>query len=81
MPTRYEVVVDVQAPAADVERVVRHWGQVTATGDDSCRLLMNVDSFEWPTFVLTIVGAAFEVVGPVEFADYLRHRGELFAGA
>jgi predicted DNA-binding transcriptional regulator YafY len=81
MPTRYEVVIDVDAPAGEVERVVRHWGTVTATGDDSCRLVMNVDSFEWPAFVLTVVGASFEVVGPSELAGYLRQRAELFAGA
>jgi predicted DNA-binding transcriptional regulator YafY len=78
VPTRYEVIVTVKAAAADVERVVRHWGTVDAVDDTSCRLVMNVDSFEWPAFVLTTVGAEFEVVEPAELGDYLRHRGELF---
>jgi predicted DNA-binding transcriptional regulator YafY len=81
VPTRYRVVVRLRTAAADVERVVRHWGTVEALDDDSCRLTMNVDSFEWPAFVLAVVGAAFEVVEPTELADYLRERGELFVQA
>jgi predicted DNA-binding transcriptional regulator YafY len=81
VPTRYRVVVRLRTAAADVERVVRHWGTVEALDDDSCRLTMNVDSFEWPAFVLAVVGAAFEVVEPTELTDYLRERGELFVRA
>jgi predicted DNA-binding transcriptional regulator YafY len=81
-PTRYRIVVTIHAPAGEVERVVRHWGNVEpGTGDDSCRLTMNVDSFEWPTFVLTVLGAEFEVEEPSELGDYLRTRGELFVRA
>ncbi len=78
VPTRYRVVVTIEAPAADVERVVYHWGTVEALGDRRSRLVMNVDSFDWPTFVIGSVGAAFEVEAPDEFSDYLRERGELF---
>jgi predicted DNA-binding transcriptional regulator YafY len=81
VPTRYEVVVTVHAPAADVKHVVRHWGTVTAIDDASCRLVMNVDTFEWPAFVLAVVGAEFEVDAPTELRDYLRDRGELFLRA
>jgi predicted DNA-binding transcriptional regulator YafY len=81
VPTRYRVVVRLQTSAADVERVVRHWGTVEPIDHDSCRLTMNVDSFEWPAFVLAVVGAEFEVVEPTELADYLRERGELFVRA
>lgn len=82
VPTRYRVVLTIYAPSGEVERVVRHWGEVEAgTDDDSCRLVMNVDSFEWPAFVLTVVGAEFEVEEPSELADYLRGRGELFVRA
>jgi predicted DNA-binding transcriptional regulator YafY len=81
VPTRYRVVVRLQTAAADVERVVRHWGTVEPLDHDSCGLTMNVDSFEWPAFVLAVVGAEFEVVEPTELADYLRERGELFVRA
>jgi predicted DNA-binding transcriptional regulator YafY len=78
VPTRYRVVVTIKAAAADVERVVYNWGSVEALGDQRCRLVMNVDSFEWPAHVLGAVGAAFEVETPTEFGDYVRERGELF---
>ncbi|HKE71831.1 MAG TPA: YafY family protein [Nocardioidaceae bacterium] len=78
VPTRHRVVVTIEAPAADVERVVYRWGTVESLGDQRCRLVMNVDTFDWPTFVLGSVGAEFEVEGPDEFGEYLRDRGELF---
>jgi predicted DNA-binding transcriptional regulator YafY len=79
MPAQYQVVVEVRAPAADVERVVSRWGTVEATGDVSCRLLMSVDSLEWPAFVLATVGADFHVVRPPELRDYLRTTAALLA--
>ncbi|WP_446678440.1 hypothetical protein [Actinomadura alba] len=74
-------MVDIRAAAADVARVVSHWGRVEALDDASCRLHMSVDTFEWPTVVLTSVGADFEVVRPAELRDYLRATGERFARA
>jgi predicted DNA-binding transcriptional regulator YafY len=81
VPTRYEVIITVYAAVADVKHVVRHWGTVEAIDDTTCRLTMNVDSFEWPAFVLAVVGAEFEVETPTELRDYLRERGELFLRA
>jgi predicted DNA-binding transcriptional regulator YafY len=81
IPTQHQVVVHVQAAAADVARVVSHWGRVEAVDDGSCRLLMSVDTFEWPAAVLASVGADFDVVQPPELRDYLRETGERFVRA
>jgi predicted DNA-binding transcriptional regulator YafY len=81
VPTRYVVIVTIQAAADDVKHVVRRWGTVEAIDDATCRLTMNVDSFEWPAFVLAVVGAEFEIESPTELRDYLRDRGELFLRA
>jgi predicted DNA-binding transcriptional regulator YafY len=81
VPTRYRIIVNIRTAATDVDRVVRHWGTVEVVNDDSCRLTMNVDSFEWPAFVLAVVGAEFEVLEPTELRDWLRDRGELFVRA
>ncbi|WP_199432061.1 helix-turn-helix transcriptional regulator [Qaidamihabitans albus] len=80
-PTRYRVELLVRAPAADVERVVSHWGDVDAVEEGSCRLTMNVDTFDWPAFVLAAVDADFDVIGPSELRAYLRARGERFLRA
>ncbi|MQA79006.1 MAG: WYL domain-containing protein [Streptosporangiales bacterium] len=80
-PTRYQVTVDVAAPAADVEKVVDRWGTVEPHNERSCRLQMNVDTLDWPALVLAAVNAEFEVVGPTELRDYLRGVGELFTRA
>ncbi|HEX6468775.1 MAG TPA: YafY family protein [Streptosporangiaceae bacterium] len=77
MPARYEVVVEVAAAAADVRRVVSRWGVVEPLGERSCRLLMSVDSLDWPVWTLAAVGADFHVVQPAELRDRLRRTGEL----
>jgi len=79
MPTQYQVVVEVRAAAADVRRVVSRWGTVETVDDRSCRLLMSVDSLEWPALVVATVGADFHVVQPPELRDYLRTTAELLA--
>jgi predicted DNA-binding transcriptional regulator YafY len=80
-PTQYQVVVEVGAPAAEVEQVVSRWGAVEAIDDRSCRLLMSVDALDWPASVLAAIGADFTVVQPAELRDYLRTTGELFTRA
>jgi predicted DNA-binding transcriptional regulator YafY len=81
IPTQYTVIVNVQAPAADVAQVVWSWGTVEAIDKRSCRLTMNVDTLEWPALVLASVGAAFDIVQPPELRDYLHATAELFRSA
>ncbi|HEY9412110.1 MAG TPA: YafY family protein [Jiangellaceae bacterium] len=81
VPTRYEVVVDIAAPAAEVEAVVGRWGAVEPAGDAACRLTMNVDDLSWPIMVLGVVGADFTVVQPVELRDRVHSVGQLFSNA
>jgi predicted DNA-binding transcriptional regulator YafY len=78
LPTRYRVVVEVAAPAARVRAVVDRWGTVEEVGEDRCRLVMAVDSLDWPALVLSAVGAAFEVVDPPELRTHLRRTADLF---
>ena len=66
IPQRYAVSVHVDAPAERVRRTVWRHGEVTPDGDDACRLVMNVDSLEWPLTVLAQVGAPFVVESPDE---------------
>lgn len=81
VPTRYQVVVRIQAPARDVERVVDRWGTVEPDGDSSCTLVMGVDELSWPAMILGVVGADFEVVSPDELRDRLHSISVLFTGA
>jgi predicted DNA-binding transcriptional regulator YafY len=81
IPTRYRAVVDIDAPAAAVRRVVGRWATVEPTGDGSCRMAMNTDSLDWPVMVLAAVGADFEVVEPADLRDMVRDVGRLFTRA
>ncbi|GIH75289.1 helix-turn-helix transcriptional regulator [Planobispora longispora] len=77
-----EVVVDVRADVADVEKVVAvTGGTVEAADGRTCRLRIGADDFDWPVLVLGALGAEFEVVQPPEFRDHLRATGELFLRA
>jgi predicted DNA-binding transcriptional regulator YafY len=78
---RYQVVVTVHAPAAQVEGVVRSWGTVEPIDTGSCRLTMNVDSLDWPTMVLSAVGAELEIAEPPELVEHVRTLGARFARA
>jgi predicted DNA-binding transcriptional regulator YafY len=75
------VVIDVATPSAEVEQVVRRWGQVEATGPATSTLRMNVDSLDWPAMVLGALGADFTVRAPDELAAHLRRMGERFTRA
>lgn len=81
IPTRYDVVVRIAAPAADVKRVVWRWGDVEPIDEGSSTLRMCVDELEWPAMVLGVVGADFDVVEPPELRDRVAEIGELFARA
>jgi predicted DNA-binding transcriptional regulator YafY len=78
VPGRYEIVVDVEAPAASVRAVVGHWGQVEETGEATSVLRMSIDSLDWPAMVLGSVGAEFTVRQPDELVEYLRSMGQRF---
>ena len=80
-PTKYDVRVLVRAPAAEVQRTVRHWGDVDAIGADSCRLSMNVDQLDWPAMVVASVGAEFTIESPDELRTYVRDVAERFSRA
>jgi predicted DNA-binding transcriptional regulator YafY len=81
VPTRFQVVAIVRAPAPDVAKITSNWATIEAIDDRSCRLEMNVDELDWPLLALAAVGAPFEVVAPPEFRDHVRTTGELFVSA
>ncbi|HSK95506.1 MAG TPA: WYL domain-containing protein, partial [Euzebyales bacterium] len=81
IPTQYEVEVILHAAAADLDQAAARWGKIEAIDDTSCRLRMSVDTFDWPTLLLTALEVDFDVVGPPEFRDYLRATGERFLRA
>jgi len=77
MPTRYEAVVLVRAPVATVERAIGWSGATVEPVDEgSCRLVLRVDTLDWPVMVLAALGVAFDVVGPPALRERLRAAGE-----
>ncbi|SDT99482.1 helix-turn-helix transcriptional regulator [Amycolatopsis keratiniphila] len=81
-PTTHTLVVRVQAPKDRVESAVRYLGgALEAIDESSCRLTMNVDTFDWPVLILAAIGAPFEVESPSAFKDHLASVAALFTAA
>ncbi|WP_245193107.1 helix-turn-helix transcriptional regulator [Amycolatopsis alba] len=71
---RITLTLDVGAEEA-AARLHRVDGSFEALGDDSCRYVAHVDSFEWLAVVLTLTDIGFTVEEPAEFGEYLARTG------
>jgi predicted DNA-binding transcriptional regulator YafY len=78
MSTQLTVVVTIFAGADVVRQVTGRWAEVTPTDDDSCRLEMRVETFDWPAMVLGALKADFKVVSPPELIEHLNDIGARF---
>jgi predicted DNA-binding transcriptional regulator YafY len=78
MPQRYAVRVVIDTDTATLEAFVGRWATITAT-DGGALLEMNVDTLEWPLFVLANVDARFVVESPPELAEAVARVGARFA--
>jgi predicted DNA-binding transcriptional regulator YafY len=81
IPSRHQVEVLVDAPAAVVRERIGPWGSIQEAGPGRCRFVMTSDSLDWPTMALGNAAAEFEVVSPPELVDHLRERGNRFGRA
>ena len=71
MATRYAVDVTIAAPAPLVSEWAGGWAQVESIDDGSCRMLIAVDSLDWPVMILAALDAEVEVHAPTELRDRL----------
>ena len=78
MPQRYAVRVVLDADPADVVAVTGHWATVSGTPGQAV-LEMNVDTLDWPMFMLANIDADFVVESPPELADAVARAGPRFA--
>jgi len=78
-PNRVEALVD--APAAVVRERIGRWSMVEEVDGGHCRVVMLADQLEWLAMTLGFVGAEFWVLGPPEFAAYVRDWGTRFTRA
>ena len=81
MARAHEVVVDVAAEHADVDRRIGRWATVEPTGPGACRVRMTADDLEWPVLALAQLDAEFAVVEPPELVARVRGLAARFARA
>jgi predicted DNA-binding transcriptional regulator YafY len=78
MPQRYAVRVVFDADSEHVATLVGRWGTVTGTSTRAV-LEMNVDSLEWPIYMLANVDADFTVESPPELVEAAARTAARFA--
>jgi len=77
MPQRYAVRVVFDADPERVAAFVGRWATITGT-PGAARLEMNVDTLDWPLFVLANLDAEFTVESPAELEAALAATAERF---
>jgi predicted DNA-binding transcriptional regulator YafY len=77
MPQRYAVRVVVDADPKDVAAHVRRWATVSGKKGRAV-LELNVDTLDWPLFMLANLDGDFTVESPPELADAVARAGERF---
>ena len=76
MPTRYEAVLVLKAPADEVRKKFgSNWGKLKAIDDESCEWRTGDDDLDWLAVRTLMLGADFEVVEPPELAEQLAELG------
>ena len=78
MPSQHEVVVEVDAPAADVERRIGRWATVEPLAAARCVVRMASDELEWPILALAQLDADFVVREPPELVERVAVLGARF---
>jgi predicted DNA-binding transcriptional regulator YafY len=78
MPQRYAVRVVFDADAEHVATLVGRWATVSGTGTRAV-LEMNVDSLEWPVYMLANIDADFTVESPPELVEAAARTAARFA--
>lgn len=66
-----DYVVDVRAPASIIRERVGRWADVDELDADRCRVTIASRALEWPTMLVTSLGADFDVHSPPEFATHV----------
>jgi predicted DNA-binding transcriptional regulator YafY len=80
-PRRYQVEVRFHAAAERVERSLGYAGTVEPVDGSTCVFRMSVDSLDWPSAILGMAGADFDIVGPPELRDAVREIGARLVAA
>lgn len=74
----------VHAPAAEVRGRIGRWADVGDAGPEHpgrCVVAMDAEWMDWAAMALGTLEAPFRVIGPPQFADYVRRWGERFRAA
>ena len=78
---RHHVVIEIAQPADRIEARWGRWVSVTPMGPEACRLTVDVDTFDWPLFILATVDSAFAVVEPTELRHHIQRLADRFSAS
>ena len=73
MPSRYEAVLTLHAPAEQMARdVPAHWGTIEPLDAHTCEYRLGDDDLRWLALRVAMLGVDFEVREPPELLEHLR---------
>ncbi len=73
MASRFEAVVTLRAPAAEMrQRLPGQWGAIEPIDADSCTFRTSDDDVRWLALRVAMLGVEFEVAEPPELVEQLR---------
>jgi len=78
-PSRFQAVVTLHAPAAELEQRPYLWGTVEAIDEGSCTYRTSDDSLDWLAMRIGMLGMEFEVHEPPELVERCEQLGARFA--
>ncbi len=76
-----KVELRIAAPVAEVRARIGRYAHIDSLPGNESHVVMWADQFEWPALAAGVADAEFEVLGPPEFAEYLRNWSARFARA
>lgn len=67
----HQVVIEIDLPADHIRDAYGTWADIDIISDNRCRLSMDTDTFEWPTYIITTSDAPCDVISPPGFQDHM----------
>lgn len=77
----HHVVLEIDRPAAEMERAYGRWVDVDELGPGRSRLTMDVDDFTWPLHILSVANAPCLVVSPPQLRTQVASAAAFLAAA
>lgn len=67
----HRVIIEIGLPAHEIRDSYGTWAEIESISQRQCRLIMDTNTFQWPTHIVANLDAACTVIGPPAFQQHL----------